>query len=75
MMRLDLFGSAQALSCALRASVRLDAILVLPPHLDFTKRSHRFLADFLMEVPMNTCVAAETCERNRWVRFGKRTHR
>jgi hypothetical protein len=40
-----------------------------------TKRTHRFLADFLMGAPVNTWVAAESCERNRWVRFGKRTHR
>jgi hypothetical protein len=40
-----------------------------------TKRTHRFLTDFSMEVTMNTCVAKETCERNRWVRFRKRTHR
>jgi Mn-dependent DtxR family transcriptional regulator len=40
-----------------------------------TKRTHRFLEDFLMEVAVNTWVVAETCERNRWVRFGKRTHR
>src|SRR6266478_2661645 len=42
---------------------------------DFTKRTHRFLTDFLMEVPMNTLVAQEMCERHRWVRFEKRTHR
>src|ERR1017187_2993091 len=40
-----------------------------------TKRTHRFLADFLVEVLVNTLVVAESCERNRWVRFGKRTHR
>src|ERR1039458_4525015 len=28
-----------------------------------------------MEVTMNSWVARETCERNRWVRFRKRTHR
>src|ERR1017187_7948198 len=40
-----------------------------------TKRTHRLLTDFLMEVTMNSWVARETCERNRWVRFRKRTHR
>src|ERR1017187_8157985 len=40
-----------------------------------TKRTHRFLAGFLLEVGMNAGVARETCERNRWVRFRKRTHR
>ena len=27
-----------------------------------------------MEAPVNKLVAAEICERNRWVRFRKRTH-
>ena len=40
-----------------------------------TKRTHRFLAKFFMDVPMNALVAFESYERNRWVRFGKRTHR
>ena len=39
------------------------------------KRTHRFLTDFLVEVVMSTLVARETCKRNRWVRFRKRTHR
>ena len=33
-------GSAQALSCALRASIRRDAFSVLPPHLETAKRTH-----------------------------------
>jgi hypothetical protein len=40
-----------------------------------TKRTHRFLTDFPMEVAMNKLVVQETREGNRWVRFGKRTHR
>jgi hypothetical protein len=46
-----------------------------PPLYVSAKRTHRFLAAFVMEVPVNTLVMAEGCERNRWVRFGKRTHR
>src|ERR1017187_6737224 len=41
----------------------------------FAKRTHRFLFVFWMEVVMNTLVAQETRDGNRWVRFGKRTHR
>ncbi len=41
----------------------------------FAKRTHRFLADFLVEATVNTLVATKISERNRWVRFGKRTHR
>src|ERR1035438_3413855 len=40
-----------------------------------TKRTHRFLKNFLMEVPMVRLVRKEIREGNRWVRFGKRTHR
>src|ERR1035441_7649309 len=40
-----------------------------------TKRTHRFSADFFMEMAMNKWLTVEISERNRWVRFGKRTHR
>jgi hypothetical protein len=40
-----------------------------------TKRTHRFLAGFFMEMAMNKRLTVEISERNRWVRFGKRTHR
>ena len=41
----------------------------------FTKRTHRFFGIFSMQMALNTLVAAAISERNRWVRFGKRTHR
>src|ERR1039457_6385960 len=40
-----------------------------------TKRTHRFLANSLMEAPVNTWVAAESCERNGWFRFEKQPPR
>jgi len=30
------------------------------------KRTHRFLAGFLLQVTMNKCFAQKICERNRW---------
>jgi hypothetical protein len=46
-----------------------------PPIYVFTKRTHRFFPDFFMEMALNKRLTAEISERNRWVRFGKRTHR
>jgi hypothetical protein len=40
-----------------------------------TKRTHRFLKEFSMQVAINTLVIQEILEGNRWVRFPKRTHR
>jgi hypothetical protein len=40
-----------------------------------TKRTHRFLRIFLMQLPLHTVFAMEMCGEIRWVRFGKRTHR
>jgi hypothetical protein len=45
------------------------------PLYDSTKRTHRFLAEFLTKVIMNMVVVTENYERNRWVRSLKRTHR
>ena len=40
-----------------------------------TKRTHRFFEIFLMQVIHYLLIATEIVGRNRWVRFGKRTHR
>ena len=39
-----------------------------------TKRTHRFLGIFLMQLPLHAGLAAEILGEFRWVRFGKRTH-
>ena len=39
------------------------------------KRTHRFLAAFLMEHSLYVMVALELFEEIRWVRFGKRTQK
>src|SRR5258708_3589264 len=44
-------------------------------HVFFAKRTHRFWKGFLMQLSSSERLMAETDERNRWVRFGKRTHR
>jgi len=46
-----------------------------PPLYLSAKRTHRFSEEFVLEVVMNKSVKREMDEGNRWVRFGKRTHR
>ena len=41
----------------------------------FTKRTHRFLGIFLMQLSLHAWLATEIMREFRWVRFPKRTHR
>src|ERR1035438_6374840 len=60
---------------ALRAMARCAPVRSAKEMCHSTKRTHRFLSIFLMQLPLHTVFATEMCGEFRWVRFGKRTHR
>src|ERR1017187_4013562 len=60
---------------ALRAMARRAPVRSAKEMCHSTKRTHRFLGIFLMQLPLHAGLAAEILGNFRWFRLEKRTHR